>query len=59
MSNVVISRRVNAAQLYAERDTEEVQRRDLGPDLPNILRQSYDYLTIMRSQSYDRLTTDV
>jgi len=29
----------------------------LGPDLQAILRQSYDYLSIM--QSYDRLTTDV
>jgi len=33
----------------------------LGPDLQNILRQSYDYLTIVPKfrSTYDQLTTDV
>jgi len=30
-----------------------------GPDLQYMLRQSYDYLTIMPELGYDRLTTDV
>jgi len=33
------------------------RREHLGPDLQNILRQSYDYLTIM--PKLRRLTTDV
>ena len=33
------------------------EKENSGPDLQNILRQSYDYLTIM--PSYDQLTTDV